>query len=185
MHGTDSLELVSPNPHGTLADMDDPTPTVDAPSKPSLRFRRTRIALSVCFGVTALVLCVLWVRSYSWSNSLIRFGSNHWKLEGHSDRGVLRFKSQPLSPNSRPVTHWKYAQFQAEPGPLGRKFRFVTISNASMLILPYWMMVIAACVLGIAPIARLLFFARFSLRTMLIATTLVAVALGLGVWLAR
>ena len=44
--------------------MDDPTPTVDAPSKPPLRFRRTRIAVSVFFGVLTVALCVLWVRSY-------------------------------------------------------------------------------------------------------------------------
>ena len=45
--------------------MVDATPTVDAPSKPHQRFRRTRIAASVFFAVLTVAMCVLWVRSYS------------------------------------------------------------------------------------------------------------------------
>jgi len=48
---------------GTLPGMDDPTPTVDAPDKPPHRFRRTRIAVSVFFGVLTAALVMLCVQA--------------------------------------------------------------------------------------------------------------------------
>jgi hypothetical protein len=55
--------------------------TVEAPNKPLLRFRRTRIGVSVFFGVLTVALCVLWVRSYSilqfveWSSATHDYGA--------------------------------------------------------------------------------------------------------------
>ena len=54
--------------------MEVPTPTVDAP-KP-LRFRRTRIAVTVLFGVLAVAMCVLWVRSHWRADSITRVDSS-------------------------------------------------------------------------------------------------------------
>jgi hypothetical protein len=47
------------------------------------------------------------------------------------------------------------------------------------VIVPHWFALVAAGSLSAAPWFRL----RFSLRTLLIATTLIAVVLGLFVWL--
>jgi len=59
-----------------LSGMSDPTPTVDVPSTPPIRFRRTRIAVSVFFGLLTVVLVALWIRSYSFNENLsFRTGS--------------------------------------------------------------------------------------------------------------
>ena len=51
------------------------------------------------------------------------------------------------------------------------------------LIIPYWLPCLAAATIALLPWLK--WSKRFSLRTLLIATTLVAVALGLIVWAAR
>jgi hypothetical protein len=48
------------------------------------------------------------------------------------------------------------------------------------LIIPYWLPCLATATLAIIPWLR-----RFSLRTLLIAMTLIAVVLGLVIWAAR
>ena len=53
--------------------------------------------------------------------------------------------------------------------------------NYVMVYLPHWLPAMIVAAIGTAP--WLPWFSRFSLRTLLIATTLVAVVLGLIVWL--
>src|SRR5262245_37132843 len=47
-----------------LRGMPDPASTPEVRNKPPMQFKRARIATSVFFGVLAVALCVLWVRSY-------------------------------------------------------------------------------------------------------------------------
>src|SRR5215213_3399771 len=54
----------------------------------------------------------------------------------------------------------------------------VAAYKSGFLVVTYWFLISAAICVGIAPWLRW----RFSLRTLLIATTLVAVVLGLIVW---
>ena len=49
------------------------------------------------------------------------------------------------------------------------------------IMMPYWFLVLLSAVFAAAPWIR----HQFSLRTLLIATTLIAVLLGLIVWLVR
>jgi hypothetical protein len=74
------------------------------------------------------------------------------------------------------------------------EFRSPTLSRAALrwevfddgvrVILPYWCLALTSIAFAIAPWISA-FKCRFSLRTLLIATTLVAVVLGLIVWAAR
>jgi hypothetical protein len=57
-------------------------------------------------------------------------------------------------------------------------------SRLSMLVVPHSILVIFAVAVALAPWLRH-FTYRFSLRTVLIATTLAAIVLGLAVWAAR
>jgi hypothetical protein len=63
---------------------------------------------------------------------------------------------------------------------------FGVYKNASdfWVMIPYWFLVVAIATLGTAPWIRKLRW-RFSLRTLLIATTLIGVVLGLIVWLSH
>ena len=65
-------------------------------------------------------------------------------------------------------------------------FAFTNTSIESLLQFPFWFAVVQTTLLMLLPWLSLLpFSSRFSLRTMLIATTLLAVVLGLMVWTIR
>lgn len=134
-----------------------------------MRYRKLRIAWSVAWGVVAVLLCVLWVRSYSWTD-MTRFS------EVISSNGKLHFNQTVM------VTFSGKVGF----GPLEarRRIGIYTMQTARIEIvkrsgdgptIPYWSLVLTAIVLSGVPWLRY----RFSLRTLLIATTLIAIALGL------
>jgi hypothetical protein len=186
--------------------MSDATPTVDAP-KP-LRFRRTRIGLSVFFGVATVALCMLWVRSYSWYDlwHAAKVGNRHLEfasVPGHlsisfaadpSPTYIASFAAGPTSAYnpreplwSRPVGDLD-SLFKEKSQPFYKR-RFPTHFSASngRLVAPHWAFAIVVVVAALAPWRMLgpRMPGRFSLRTMLVTTTLVAVVLCLGVWLSR
>lgn len=148
-----------------------------------MKYRKLRIVWSVAWGLVASLLCVLWVRSYWWydlkqgggitsANGCLHVG-REVKLTWYAD-------STPIKPEI--ITH---------------EFGFTTITTVGPTVgstavpvggggigLPYWLLVMSALALVVAPWIRQLPY-RFSLRALLIATTLVAVGLGLIVWAMR
>ncbi len=56
--------------------MSDAMPVDDVSAPRPGRFGRLRIAVSVFFGVLAVALCVLWVRSY-WHSDVLLTASNY------------------------------------------------------------------------------------------------------------
>jgi hypothetical protein len=166
--------------------MPDATPTVDAP-KP-LRFRRTRIGVSVFLGVMTVALCLLWVRSlqkneiYSRISStgrLITIGANSGSVYIYSmKRGFTIPSADPYRTGMDWQSHdWRYSAVEASKASW-----LPTINSDSdiNISLPLWLLI----ALFSGSSWQLWHRAGYSLRTMLIATTLVAIALGLGVWLA-
>jgi hypothetical protein len=158
-----------------------------------MRFRKLRIAWSVFWGVACVLLIVLWTRSY-WREDCL-----YWNIVGHrsiviaSARGQLAactflFEMSPgLHPRFRLLDDLSYGHTDVYSlvhsdktfailgpdslGPVGRA-----------LLIPHWLAVLifgGIAILGV----RGPFQFRFTLRTLLIATTLVAVMLGLIVWL--
>ena len=164
--------------------MDDPTPIVEALSKPPQRFRRTRIAVSVFFGVLTVALCVLWVRSRSIIDVAgISPASNCWLAIASSAREIelTILNGGPAGPTADWYGYHSIHSANAfgervhEPRP---KLKWVRTARELRLTVPIIAVVVAAAILAAVP--WILMF----LRTMLIATTLVAVVLGFGVWLA-
>jgi hypothetical protein len=142
-----------------------------------MRFRNLRIAWSVLCGIACVLLCVLWVRSYWWSDGakvyhapqrmaqLKSMGAAVHAYVGHysgSESG-LRIFSVPLS-----RIH-QYAPFDWQPLPELR------------VSVPHYALLIALGTVSAVPWIRW----RFSLRTLLIVTTLIAVVLGLIVYTLR
>ncbi len=174
---------------GTMPSMDDPTPTVDAPSKPGLRFRRMRIALSVFFGLMAVAICVLWGRSY-WKWDALKVTLPNHRVGVASIRGTLGIGIGAEPPNqsnptfaelsSGPITV-EMQQYVESITTLG--FGFHAPSSGRTVIIPMWVL-FSSC-LGAAWACSGVSPGRFSLRTMLIAMTLVAIVLGLVVWAVR
>jgi hypothetical protein len=184
--------------------------------------RRTRIAVSVVFGVLTLALVMLWVRSYSTAHRLhgVVWRPTSFVLASQSGRVSLvvfrwhgaadwwRWKvlSYPVDdelsfPCGGPANYERRLGFGWLRDPLYMVMRSTqtladgtevnvwgaataTLSGAGPMV-PYWFLVGAFTVLSVATACPVWGARRFSLRTMLVITTCVAVALGLSVWLLR
>jgi hypothetical protein len=148
-----------------------------------MRFRKLRIAWSVVCGVACVLLIVLWVRSHSkWDRLFYHLpsggtaGFSSWDgniivgveySRGASYSRGFEFESQLTS------------QWQLDPSERG--FLFMRDSSEFAVGMPHWFPIILSAVIAAVPWAK----QRFSLRTLLIATTLVAVVLGLIAWSMR
>jgi hypothetical protein len=150
-----------------------------------MRFRKLRIAWSVAWGVVLLALVVLWVRSYS------RHDFWHWpitsqlKVTAQSRQGYIHLSRLPTD-----------SEFQAALSAAGGGQSAVNITSANLgspnlaiSIAPLldqvsnWSLCTIAAIAG--GVAWLPWSRRFGLRTAFVATTLVAVVLGLIVWASR
>jgi hypothetical protein len=147
-----------------------------------MKYRKLRITFSVACGIACLLLIVLWVRSYRWVEAI--------RLMAAPNGGVIQFLSIPGSlavgvfKSAKP---WSFFQMSASewrrvmatapvsqlPSPIwgGR----LTNSVVDQIFIPYWILVLSSAVIASVPWLRW----RFSLRTLLIVTTLVAIVLGI------
>ena len=120
-----------------------------------MRFRKLRIAWSVTCGIACVLLIALWVRSIQHDYVF----PEHWKnptIQIRSYSGTFE------------VTRW------VSPSKW-------TMTPSTIIKIPYLVLTLITAAAAIAPGVR--WSKRFSLRTLLITTTLVAVALGLVAWL--
>ncbi len=155
-----------------------------------MKHRKLRIAWSMVWGVVAALLVVLWVRSYRiWDRG-------YWpgrpqvqlRTEFSSDSGHVVVAIAPRMPASsdsvivirRPGPAPAGYQKQYADETLG--FYFARGSSRWRVDIPYWSVSLFA--VALAGATRFV-PQRFGLRTLLIATMLIAVGLGLIVWLAR
>jgi hypothetical protein len=156
-----------------------------------MRYRKLRIAWSVVWGVVAVLVIVLWVRSY-WRadtavvvvsrSSVIGFGSGLGSLAATLSVRVPGYFNQTWYIISG--ANGGSGDFQSQYLPGNRKvlgFGITQQPSFTSIYAPCWSFVFVAGALCSLPWIR--WSKRFSLRTLLIATTLVAVVLGLIVWL--
>lgn len=146
-----------------------------------MKFGKTRIAWSAGWGTVPVLLSVLWLRSYSWHHTLsFNYGTSAHDVD--SSDGELSWMGVK-QPTSLPFS-WHVSVHSADDEML----RYMTLigpqlRNGSQVTLRYWHVIIACVVAAGASwaIVPLRYVKRFSLRTLLIATTVVAVVLGLTV----
>jgi hypothetical protein len=151
--------------------------------------RKLRIAWPVAWGIACVLLIVLWVRSYwrayhleSTDAAVIvaaDYGEIHVSLDlpaildGEEDGGWSIYGTPPLFDSFEGFPRGK-------PSPPHLDFQFNSIRDLYFRA-PGWFLSLSTVVLAALPwLPR-----RFSLRTLLIATTLVAAGLGLIVYAAR
>jgi hypothetical protein len=171
-----------------------------------MEYRKLRVAWSVTCGVMAVLLCVLWVRSYWWEDAFETMTGVRVR-QVHSASGLLLLisvdpsREVPISLSTNKnlaadaqdsiAKYWSIGQrFTSNPisgivdFQLIEAFKFHRMdlgSSTTMVAIPYTYPVFVVAALAAVPwIFRR---RRFSLRTLLITTTLVAVGLGLIVWL--
>jgi hypothetical protein len=153
-----------------------------------VRFRKLRIAWSVGWGLAALLLIVLWVRSY-WCVDI--YGKQLSDVNGFtllSRNGAVycaigrSIKGQELAMDLDVTWRFILAWINVVEAERTTSRHFVIANDGMITIVrvPDWCLLGLTTALVAAPWIR-----RFSLRTLLIATTLVAVVLGAIVYAVR
>lgn len=143
--------------------------------------RKLRIAASTFFALLTIAICVLWARSY-WQFNIVL-----WRLQDGAPYQVtsaagqlIIFRFQP-SPSIFWPTFHVISTTESMHGP---KCRYGATNFGSIVSINFPYVVPTSLLLLTAVATSMRLRLRFSLRTLLIATTLVALMLGLGVWAA-
>jgi len=158
-----------------------------------MRYRKLQIAWSVAWGTVAVLLVVLWARSYRWTYgasgttaaefnySDVIFGDLYYsRLVPVSDKTPIPWRrfGHPISDADR-----RSYSNRTKPNRHLVAIRWNVFANGWLVSIPLWTPSIVALVLAFGPWIEQIRRGRFSLRTLLVATTLIAALLGLVVWL--
>jgi hypothetical protein len=154
-----------------------------------MRFRKLRIAWSVMCAIATVLLIVLWVRSYWWLDGISSPMSNGLGFQVYSTDGrIVCSEGSPAGPTqSKPwelnIGYEHTLEGAEASNSVFRGFDILREPCVTRIRGPHWFPVLIFAALTAAPWLR--GSRKFSLRTLLIATTLVAVVLGLVAWAAR
>lgn len=145
----------------------------------SLRY--LRITWTVFCGLACGLIVVLWVRSYWWLDMLQVPGGNGNKATFFSCQGALRVTMlRAIESRARLTSEPTSVVVIAKPDNVFG-FEAKRFGTGFSVTTPCWFWTTFAAAVGVVTWIRW----RFSLRTLAIATTLVAVALGLIVWISH
>ncbi|MCI0333720.1 MAG: hypothetical protein L0228_10925 [Planctomycetes bacterium] len=146
---------------------------------PGSKYRKLRIAWPVGWGILCLLLIALWVRSYWYSEAFNWFFSTTKFMHVSSDVGQLFLGVGSVS-FVLPSYYRGEAGLYDDEHELIRKPTLLAGENqwGFQVGIPYWLLLLGAATLAALPWFRW----RFSLRTLLIAATLIAVILYVLVW---
>jgi hypothetical protein len=151
-----------------------------------MRFRKLRIAWSVLCGIACVLLIVLWVRSYWWYEGISVPLAGKYYLGAASHPGAV---GAAIHSNG-PLGGWRFKRSDTETWlasvrqdilpNISRVWGTFDIERYGFMV-PDWLAIVVVTMLATLPWLP----SRFSLRTLLIAATLVAAVLGLVVWAGR
>ena len=150
-----------------------------------MKYRKLRIAWSIACGILCLLLIALWVRSYWWVTNIqvLSIAGRNYQLvlgRGTADLYSVRVSAFPAGMWASDFSHYYYTDLdyagQDEP-----QFDFAAneFTPGDITVrAPYWFSVVLTSMIAASPWLP----CRFSLRTLLIGTTVVAVILGAVVY---
>lgn len=143
-----------------------------------MRFRKLRIAWSIVLGVLGVMLIVLWVRSYRTQDVL--HIQRPRKCYIHSTCGVFTSTFFP-SFHDNAELEWSSRDPNVPEHTWWFRYCPSGIYSWYVITIPHWFVILISTIAAAIPwLSR-----RFSLRTLLITITLVALALSLTTWAAR
>jgi hypothetical protein len=156
-----------------------------------MKHRKLRIAWSVAWGIAAVLLVALWVRSSRMVDLIVIPLPNVRWAGIDSVPGALGAGIDNGNNGGYSWAVFDVESYRIDLDPEGRfngvwgrfECSFGQTWFEPWVILPYWFLIVAAVATSAAPWIR--HFKRFSLRTLLITTTLLAVALGTILYLLR
>jgi hypothetical protein len=144
--------------------------------------RNLRIAWTLFCGLLCVLLVVLWVRSY-WICDSLRLPASETEVNFHSLKGTISTSVYRIS--MRPARGWEWgSQYISQMMPVlgpGRSWYYRSDGPGTNLAFPHRFLILIAALFAAAPWIRW----RFTLRTMLFATTIIAALLSLIVYVAR
>jgi hypothetical protein len=155
-----------------------------------MRFRKLRIAFSALCGLAAVSLVVLWAGSDSRIYRITWHYNRAEALQVGSCAGLVElrtFKDSPIPvpPSANHTGREFMCEWFESMRLINGKMRWWFESPSPVshfdFEIPHWFLIMIFCGLATMPWLRF----RFTLRTLLIATTLIAAVLGLIVWTAR
>jgi hypothetical protein len=151
-----------------------------------MKYRKLRIAWSVAWGLLSALLVVLNVWSCWWWDRVYLPGTR-LGVQINSDAGRIVLITAPREPTVQTIV----LGHLPSPGPGDIFYEndvlgfYLKRKPASLrLDIPYWFMFLVATAIATSPWLRC-WSMRFSLRTLLIGMTVVAVALGMILALSR
>jgi hypothetical protein len=146
-----------------------------------MRLSKLRIAWPVFSGLAAVLLIVFWVRSYWIYDYGYKGRGNGLHLTVGSNDGALFLINMKLPFNgpTSPSPSWMFRSQKASDSRA--PFELTLTPGNTRVRVPYLSLVLPIAAIAMAPWLRF----QFSLRTLLIATTLVALLLGAVIWAIR
>ena len=159
-----------------------------------MRFRKLRITWSAFCGIACVLLIVLWVRSYWWIDSLYSQVGREVGVESIcGEISLMEFARENDSRIGLPRRNLASSMVVdvVDRAKLPNTFLGFGYSHwikrwssyGRELCIPHYFALLFLATFAVSPWIRLP--SRFSLRTLLIVTTIVAVGLGLIVWAVR
>jgi hypothetical protein len=149
-----------------------------------LRIAVTALSLTAC-----VLLIALWVRSYWWADDVGTLSIGGHEITAGSYCGVTTFLIYDAADAAQSEMYFDWYEIEEDYVPVAAFFNYYWIEESywvtgtTCIIIPHWFWVSVS--LSIAAIPWIHRSKRFSLRTLLIATTLVAVVLGAIVYASR
>jgi hypothetical protein len=135
----------------------------------------------------------LWVRSYLWMDDLTfkPLGASSVGVGSSSGRIAIGTMSAEINPNEGlfNFTHNPVGNWRSDLASIDKRFSSVAgfglrcNSGVCVFVVPYWFAVLIAGAFSFALWSRVKY--RFSLRSLFIAMTFLAVVLGMTAWLDR
>ena len=154
-----------------------------------------RIAVTALSFTACVLLVVLWVRSYYFRDATILDSSKGWlhfvSMHGRvsCSQGIqptgMDWSGRPLLLRrfTEPNTSARLPKDMRPPFAASLRFDWKQHTDGVEIVVPYWSLVLVC--IGITATVGFGRGLQFSLRTLLIATTLIAVGLGTVIYLAR
>lgn len=145
-----------------------------------MRYRKLQVLWSVTWVVVGLLLCLLWVRSYRTIDGANVPVTSTWSIDFISLRGLVGVSqadpTQAWSAMQIPFKEWQaYAAVAGDPVPSSTWGGRIRGKNSIAMAIPNWMIIVFTGALTFVPWIRLRW--RFSLRTLQIATIVIALLL--------
>jgi hypothetical protein len=151
-----------------------------------MRFRKLRIAFSATCLIACVLLIVLWVRSYRINDIYTLALTSSTNLRFIAFMGTVNVQWQSSKFPWRMGVYSVPWNGRVKPQIPIRQMLFQLRWNSEAIVFSFFYPLVLSGILATLPWFRSLRWPkRFTTRTMLIATTLVAVVLGLIVWAMR